>query len=203
MLSRVTRPARLDLIVLSVVSLLLFTYVADEVLELDSVPLDLQLQILLRTAGFPYLVANVLTWMGGWVGYVLAFLLMVRLYREKRHRELWCFALALTGAMVLSYGLKYALQVPRPYLNGVPIRPTWSFPSGHTLFGTCLYGYWGARLWSSHRGPALGLLAMAGLVGWSRLALGVHWASDVVAGWLLGVAWVGVCLLVHHRMAVK
>lgn len=182
-------------------SVLLFLHIADDVLELDWEPLNLAWSGWLKTAGWLNVVAHLGSWMGGWLGYVAAFWLLLHLRRTHRHREVCCLALAIGGAIVLSWVLKHLMQVPRPLLNGLPIRPTWSFPSGHTLYATCVYGYWGARNWGRrHYGVALAMFSLVGLVGWSRLALGVHWVSDVLAGWLVGVAWVGLCLLVRHRL---
>jgi len=191
---------RLDLLVISVVSMLLFLHLADDVLELDWDPFNQELSSVLRTAGWMQALAQLASWLGGWLGYVAAFAVAVHFWRKKQHHELWCLGLALSGAVVLSWSLKHLMQVPRPYLNGFPVRPTWSFPSGHTLYGTCFYGYLAARLWGRHRPAALALWGLVFLVGWSRLGLGVHWVTDVMAGWLVGVAWIGFCLWAHHRL---
>ena len=77
---------------------------------------------------------------------------------------------------------------------------SFSFPSGHSLISFCLWGFAGA--WYLLNDPArprrwivmLLCLALAALIAVSRLYIGVHWPTDVVAGMLLATFWVTVCL---------
>jgi undecaprenyl-diphosphatase len=102
------------------------------------------------------------------------------------------------GALVLTPLIKMFVGRMRPVVpDPILAAPGNSFPSGHTLNATVFCGALLLvllpaipRRW---RRAAVGLaVTMAVLVGFSRAALGVHYASDVVAGWLLGVAWIGV-----------
>lgn len=115
----------------------------------------------------------------------------------KRHLpRLAVFLLATTtGGGLLNTALKLAVNRPRPsLLDPVATAHGRSFPSGHAMSSTIVYG---ALLlvvlpWVT---PARRRLAVAGavimvlVVGFSRLALGVHYLSDVVAGYVLGCAW--------------
>lgn len=106
------------------------------------------------------------------------------------------------GGVFFSMGAKYLFERPRPDLVPHLIEVyTPSFPSGHaTMSMVCFLG--GAlvisKMWSE-RSARRTLVAAAVLsslmVGISRVMLGVHWPSDVLAGWLLGILWV---LLVHQ-----
>ncbi|HEY2286646.1 MAG TPA: phosphatase PAP2 family protein, partial [Streptosporangiaceae bacterium] len=75
-----------------------------------------------------------------------------------------------------------------------------SFPSGHTTAATlaALSGAWvlaaRARPGWPRRAVWAGAAACAVTVGWSRVWLGVHWPTDVTAGWLFGVAWTAACV---------
>ncbi len=88
------------------------------------------------------------------------------------------------------------LLIARPRPPGEPLvgAPGYSFPSGHTLNGTVTYGLVALVAWrSSLPRPArrilvAALVALIALVGMSRIALGVHHPSDVLAGWLAGTA---------------
>jgi undecaprenyl-diphosphatase len=102
------------------------------------------------------------------------------------------------GALALDPVIKLLVGRIRPMVpTPVAMAPGYSFPSGHTLNATVFYGVMllvflpiiPPRL----RKLAIGLvIALVLAVGLSRVALGVHYPSDVVGGWLLGVAWLGI-----------
>lgn len=81
-----------------------------------------------------------------------------------------------------------------------------SFPSGHAMCSTVIFGLTAVicyRLYPAVRerpGILLVAPALVLLIGMSRVYLGAHWASDVLAGWILGVIWVGVCLVGHQQI---
>lgn len=114
------------------------------------------------------------------------------------------------GATALSTGLKYALGRARPDL-AEPIVKTFtpSFPSGHAFLSTVVLLTIGGLMALAARrrservvifGTAIGL---AFAIGLSRVILGVHWFSDVAAGWLLGIAWASTMLLLARRLAAR
>ena len=120
----------------------------------------------------------------------------------------YMLALGLVGtfasARVLLFLLKAVAKRKRPdeARHGVVIY-TSSFPSGHTFMSVMLF-LSAALLVPAGAGPAVGDTAIAlslivGLaIGWTRMTLGIHWPSDVVVGWLGGVAWaLGAALLLH------
>jgi len=109
---------------------------------------------------------------------------------------------AVGGGQVLSSLLKLGIERPRPEL--VPHMAevfTPSFPSGHAMLSAVTYltlGALAARV-ASGRATKIYLMAIALLasfiVGASRVYLGVHWPSDVLAGWCIGAAWAMACWL--------
>jgi len=133
-----------------------------------------------------------------WVTSILLLTLAYLAWKRHWHK---CAALLLTVPCGTLMGqlIKIAVQRPRPFLSG----PTgdwggYSFPSGHTLAATLLYGFllflliplaqrrrWRAALFVG------GLLLILG-VGFSRMALGAHYFSDVVVAMLFGTAWVAI-----------
>jgi undecaprenyl-diphosphatase len=107
------------------------------------------------------------------------------------------------GGLVLSSLLKYTVDRPRPDL--VPhgnLIYTSSFPSGHSMMSAVVYFTLAAlvtRLIERRRlkGYALGVaMILTLLVGVSRVYLGVHWPSDVLAGWTAGAVWALGCWLI-------
>lgn len=129
---------------------------------------------------------------------VVGYLIMLR----KRAAALLVVA-AVGGGMLLSSGLKSLFGRARPDLVAHAVETyTASFPSGHATLSAVTYLTLGALLMRVHpqRRIKLYLLAVAVtltvLVGLSRVYLGVHWPTDVLAGWCLGATWAMVCWLV-------
>jgi len=119
----------------------------------------------------------------------------------KRHMALFVYGSVASGALVSAL-LKSLFQRPRPDL--VPHAAyvsTSSFPSGHSMLSAVTYLTLGALLARSQQRKRLKayflLLAalMTFLVGFSRVYLGVHWPTDVLAGWTAGVSWAIFCWL--------
>ena len=120
-----------------------------------------------------------------------------------KRRSALLVALAVGGGMIVSSLLKRGFDRPRPDL--VPhetIVYTASFPSGHATVSTVVYLTLGALLarTSESLPVKLYLLGLAVLlmllVGLTRVYLGVHWPSDVLAGWAVGAAWASLCWLI-------
>jgi undecaprenyl-diphosphatase len=109
-------------------------------------------------------------------------------------------ALASVGAMLLGAGLKQVFDRPRPDLvpHGAVVY-SFSFPSGHSTMAAAVYLTLGmvASRFVSRRRLKLLFIAVAmfitAAVGVSRVYLGVHWPSDVLAGWAIGFSWALVC----------
>jgi undecaprenyl-diphosphatase len=129
---------------------------------------------------------------------VVGFLALAKAWRPA------VFTLAASGGgLIVSSLLKYAVDRPRPDL--VPhgnLIYTSSFPSGHSMMSAVVYltlAALVARLIERRllKGYALGVaISLTLLVGVSRIYLGVHWPSDVLAGWSAGAAWALGCWLI-------
>ena len=112
-------------------------------------------------------------------------------------------AVSITGGAVLMSLLKFGFARPRPELVSHLINVnSFSFPSGHATMAAVTYltlGVLLARV-QKRRRMKLYLLAVASilvlLVGFTRVYLGVHWPTDVLAGWCIGTAWAMGCWLI-------
>jgi undecaprenyl-diphosphatase len=119
-----------------------------------------------------------------------------------RARTGWFLVGAAVGGTIISTVLKNIFNRPRPDLTGIVRIYTASFPSGHATASAVVYLTIGALLaatvtrWS-HKAFYLGVaIFLTLIVGLSRMYLGVHYPSDVLAGWLIGAGWAMGCVLV-------
>jgi undecaprenyl-diphosphatase len=143
-----------------------------------------------------YAILTIVTWT------TWAYLMMV----GKRGAALLVLV-AVIGGTLLSHGLKLGFERPRPDLVPHATRVyTASFPSGHAMLSAVTFltiGALLARVERKRRTRAfvMGLaVAMTLLVGASRVYLGVHWPSDVLAGWSVGAAWASLCWFVALQL---
>ena len=199
-------------IVAALGSFALFAKVTEDVLAGESRAFDTILLLALRTPGNP---ADPLgppwfedmmrdfTAMGSagvlvlMIAIVVGFLLIVR----KRQAALMVLVAMLSGTL-LSTVLKIGFSRPRPELvpHATAVH-TASFPSGHAMLSALVYLTLGVLLARTQSGPRvkayimLVSLALTLLVGISRVYLGVHWPTDVIAGWSLGAGWALLCWL--------
>jgi undecaprenyl-diphosphatase len=194
-----------------------FLALASEVMEGETHAIDRRLLLALRDAADPanpigpgWLEesARDITGLGGYAVLTLvtlsslAYLLMVR----KRGAAL-LVAGAVAGGMLLSTALKIGFDRPRPDLVPYGTRIyTASFPSGHAMLSAVVYLTLAAllaRVQQRRRVKAFLLVlgtVLTLLVGMSRVYLGVHWPSDVLAGWCLGAAWAALCWFVALQL---
>lgn len=198
----------------------LFVELADDVLEGDTHAVDERLLLLLRSAGDPSdplgpswveELARDVTGLGGG-GLVTLVTLASALFLVLQGKRLLAGYLfgAVAGGTVVSLILKWGFDRPRPDL--VPhgqVVYTSSFPSGHSMVSAVAFLTLGALLASAQtnllmRAYLIALAAFLTLsVGVSRVYLGVHWPTDVLAGWTAGAAWALLCWALARQLRVE
>lgn len=122
-----------------------------------------------------------------------------------RRADAWLVVGGSAGAFALGPVLKAVVERPRPALSDhVVFVHSWSYPSGHSLNSMVVLGLLTVLAVRARPGglrrtllTALGAVLVV-VVGFSRVYLGVHWPSDVLAGWLIGVLWIIVCVTIAH-----
>lgn len=119
--------------------------------------------------------------------------LVVVLARDGHRAWAWWVGLCGIGGMVISEAVKYTVDRQRPqWPDPWDVVTSPSFPSGHSMAG--IYGYvvFGVVVLAltRQRSAGVALIVFGMLMGPSRVLLGVHWTTDVLAGWLLATAWV-------------
>jgi len=191
---------------------LAFLSIADEVAEGETRALDLAILLALRRPGenrdlvgpdWLHVAAIDVTALGSLA--VLGLLVLLAgavMACLERWGEAVLLLVGAGGGLAISQGLKALFVRERPDLAYRAVEAVnASFPSGHAMLSAVVFltlGALGARFSERRRLKALALSAAVGLsllVGVSRIYLGVHWASDVLAGWCLGAAWAMACWL--------
>ncbi|HET6469869.1 MAG TPA: phosphatase PAP2 family protein [Geminicoccaceae bacterium] len=187
-----------------------FVQLADEVLEGETRTIDETLLLLLRARGDPsepwgpvWLeeFGRDITALGSMGVLTLVTLGVAGYFAFTRSaREALLLLLAIGGGMVLVTLMKSGFDRPRPDLvpHGTRVV-TASFPSGHAMMAAVTYLTLGALLARAQehwrvKAYLLGFAVLVTvLVGVSRVYLGVHWPSDVLAGWVAGASWAALC----------
>jgi membrane-associated phospholipid phosphatase len=131
----------------------------------------------------------------------LALLAGIWLYRRGHRYWVLALASAVPGGMLLNVALKHTFERARPHFDDPLLSlSTYSFPSGHSMAATVLYGllacYFArrARGWPGRVLPFVLAALMIGTVAFSRMYLGVHYLSDVLAAFAEGCAWLAICI---------
>jgi undecaprenyl-diphosphatase len=205
--------AALALVALGV---LVFVGVADEIVEGERA-FDEAILAAMRIGadagapiGPPWLLraAQELTGFGDtWILAVITVIAIGFLMMLRKPGQALLAAVSIVGGTLLSEGLKTAFARERPDLAWrLAEAHSLSFPSGHAMLSAVTYLTLGAliaRVLTRRRLRAyvLGVaFSLAGVVGLTRIYLGVHWTTDVVAGWALGAAWAMACWLAAYAV---
>jgi undecaprenyl-diphosphatase len=148
--------------------------------------------------------ARPFSWFGGVLGLApISVALVVSLLGASRVADAIWAAVTLAGIQLATALLKEFFERPRPHEgSAVPLPSSDSFPSGHASQAAVTFGVLaalGAEKWP-RRSRLLWALAafLTILVGASRVVLNVHYVTDVLAGWCLGLAWLAGALLVRR-----
>ena len=133
---------------------------------------------------------------------------------KRRWYELLALALVVPGGLLLNLLLKMAFARGRPDWGDVDLIG-YSFPSGHTMAATLFYGLLGVffvlrvKSWWWRASAVVLAFTIICVVGFSRIYLGAHYFSDVVAAFAAGAAWLAICLTAvetlrrHRRLSAR
>ena len=187
-------------ILIASTALFVFGWLAEEMLEGDTQQFDAFVRTAVHQLATPGLtrLMQAFSFLGS-VVVVTAMCLVVicvSLY-YRRIRTAAMLAITMLGVAALDVALKLAFHRPRPIAFFGATPSTYSFPSGHALGSLCFYGML-AAIFAKHAGGRIAevfiwitAVFLIGMIGFSRIYLGVHYPSDVIAGYCAATVWVG------------
>jgi undecaprenyl-diphosphatase len=214
---RTIKPANATALVLIVASLLFaFGFIAQEVVKGKTLAFDREIMLALRSTSDPSVpigpdwlpeAARDVTSLGSMVVLGIVTLAAVGyLFLAGKSAVGWLLLIAVVGGVALSDLLKFAFGRARPDVVAPMARVfTTSFPSAHATMSAITYLTIGAILARSQSSSTISLyfISLAALltmlIGVSRIYLGVHYPTDVLAGWCIGGAWALGCWAVTVR----
>ena len=139
---------------------------------------------------------------------VIAAVVLITLVWRRYYSEAQIFVIDCIGGVVLSYGLKSVFGKVRPDLWQSAIEDlSYSYPSGHALGSTVLYGFIAYLIATRYPQFSLliyvGVISLIGSIGLSRLYLGVHWPTDIIGGYGIGFLWLTFCITMLKLKKIK
>jgi membrane-associated phospholipid phosphatase len=195
-------------ILVCVLSLLIFALLTREMLEKDFTNFDIQFSQFIYTLRTPLLtiVMKIIAELGSSILLIIATLLVIILLVRKHQKEAVVFCIALIIGAILNTSFKMMIQRQRPQMSPLVIEDSYSFPSGHAMNSSIFYGlisYFSYHFFRNKKISIMITIASAIvvlLIGFSRIYLGVHFLTDVLAGYVIGFWWFVTILLIDHAL---
>ena len=187
---------------------LFFCWLAEEVLERHTQRFDQGVRDAVHQYASPKLTAFMrgVTHLGDWTVVLPAVLFLWGIFSSRGAKAyVRLLLITMLGAVILESSLKLVFHRARPDPFFIAKPPSYSFPSGHALVSLCFYGVLAGMLslQLKEQWQRIALWTAAStlvvLIGLSRIYLGVHWPSDVLAGYAAAIVWMGTVRLVAPK----
>jgi membrane-associated phospholipid phosphatase len=195
----------------AIATLIFFGWLADEALEGETRHFDEATRAAVHQLASPLLttIMRGVSFLGSTLALAIGTtIIVVRFAMLKWGREAKLFAITMIGAGLLNITLKLAFKRPRPvpFFN-LTAPETYSFPSGHSLSSACFFGALAAMLTTRVKSRRVRVIVWVVctltfvLIGFSRIYLGVHHTTDVIAGFAAALIWILVVRFVEMQLA--
>ena len=202
----------LGALLIAATALFVFGWLAEEVFEGDTQQFDTFVRTAVHQLAKPGLtrLMQVFSFLGSVAAVtVMCLAAICGFLYYRRTRTAVMLAITMAGVAALDVALKHAFHRPRPVAFFGATPSTYSFPSGHALGSLCFYGMLAAILAERARGRVakfciwISAVFLVGMIGFSRIYLGVHYPSDVIAGYCAAVVWVGAVGLFERTLGTE
>jgi undecaprenyl-diphosphatase len=202
----------LGALLIDVTALFVFGWLAEEVLEGDTQKFDAFVRNTVHQVATPGLthLMQAFSVLGSVAVVATLSLLAICAFLYFHHaRTAALLAITMVGAGGLDIGLKHAFHRARP-VGFFGLSPSsYSFPSGHALGALCFYGALATILSTRARGRAaqfciwIAATLLIAMIGFSRIYLGVHYPSDVIAGYCAAAVWIGMVFFLDRTLGLE
>lgn len=193
-------PVLLTGLTLAAATAIFFAWLAEEMLEGETQNFDNAARLAVHNFASPALtsVMRATTFIGSTAPLtVLGAGVVAAFYFARQKRAALLFLVTMAGAIVLNFVLKTSFRRvrPEPFFD-TPLPSSYSFPSGHAFFSFCFFGILAALLTTQIKnglaktGVWTAAISLIFLIGLSRIYLGVHYPSDVIAGYAAALVWI-------------
>ncbi len=184
----------------------IFLKIAGELIEKEPFPFDVPILEALHSIANPFFDALFITMttVGGVLGVITISIGIAYLFfNRRRYTDLLFYLASVGGATITNAILKAAFHRDRPSLwNQVLVEHSFSFPSGHAMASAAIATCFTLMYWHTPKRWLVLTLGIIGvvLISTSRLYFGVHYPSDIIAGWSVSIVWVLVVYYVITRL---
>ena len=207
-----TRLLFIEIVVGSIINiavLLLFFFLTHNVLERETLFYDKTISNYIYSFRTPILttIMSAITNITNIPAGLVLSLSVVLLLFKKHKKESLIFSLSLIIGCILNYFLKIFFKLPRPNIAPLEILSDFTYPSGHAMNNLVLYGLLAFYAFHFTKNKSfsivIGFIAAVWifLIGLSRIYLGVHYPSDVLAGYFVGFWWLITILLIDKTIS--
>jgi undecaprenyl-diphosphatase len=191
-------------------ALFFFAWLADEVLEGDAREFDEAVRLYVHGYASETVTAlmRFFTMLGSTLFLSLLCIGVLVIFAIKKRKRAALLLMTTTiGAVILNFALKvsFARARPVPFFD-TPLPASYSFPSGHSLYAVCFYGVlaWLVAARIENKSLRILICSLAGtlalLIGLSRIYLGVHYPTDVIAGFAAALVWIFTVILTDYTL---
>lgn len=195
-------------ILYSIASLIFFVYITTAVLEKQTIFLDNLITKFVFTLRSPFFtnIMLAISFLGSQAIMAGTAIIVIFLTLRKHRKETFIFSVLLLMGATASFSLKYLFKVPRPIISVLINENSYSYPSGHALNSFLFYATITYFIYHFTKNKNLSILVgilssiLIFLIGFSRIYLGVHHPSDVLAGYIFGFLLFVVTILVDKTI---
>ena len=190
--------------------LMLFGFIAFNVYKInefysDGIIYDFVYEYVISDGMTPFI--KFITWFGSVFGIIVVGLISIFIIKDKKINI--SFVVCLILGVIINNVIKIIFARARPDINPLMIENTYSFPSGHSMMSMILYGYLIYLIYNYFKSKKYKWLLICVLsililcIGFSRIYLGVHYVSDVVGGFVLGIAYLILYIDISKKVIKK